>query len=170
MIFIDMMKNLKIYKTSAFLPTLEKDKKRKSAILLMSPNYNSSKKLIQNPLFINKLRYSSYYLDKDISYYINSKNAKIVDDSDMLESFNPEPGYINSILEISTEERNKLDDSDFGLPEDRKFPLDNAKRVKSAIKFFNYCPKEKEKELADNIIKAIEKYNIKISIGDNNRF
>lgn len=67
MIFIDQMKNLKIYKTPMFLPTLEKDKKRKSLIFLMTPNYNSSKKLLDFPLFVNKLRFSSYFIDKDVS-------------------------------------------------------------------------------------------------------
>ena len=79
MIFIDKMKNLKIYKTPMFLPTLEKDKKKKSSIFLMTPNYDSSKKLIDNPLFINKLRFSSYFIDRDVSYYINSKLVKKVD-------------------------------------------------------------------------------------------
>ena len=76
MIFIDKMKNLKIYKTPIFLPTIPHDKKRKSAILLMTPNYESSKSLITNPLFVNKLRFSSYYIKKDVSYYVNQKNVK----------------------------------------------------------------------------------------------
>ena len=75
MIFIDKMKNLKIYRTPMFLPTLEKDKKRSSVILLMTPNYDSSKKLIDSPLFINRRRFMSYYIKRDVSYYINSKNA-----------------------------------------------------------------------------------------------
>ena len=34
MIFIDQMKNLKIYKRPMFLPTLETDKKKHSAVFL----------------------------------------------------------------------------------------------------------------------------------------
>ena len=41
MIFIDDMKNLKIYKTQMFLPTLDADKKKGSAILLLTPNQQS---------------------------------------------------------------------------------------------------------------------------------
>lgn len=81
MIFIDKMKNFKIYRTSLFLPTLEGDKKHKSAILLMTPNYNSSKKLMTHDLFVNRLRYSSYYVKRDISYYINSKNVSSIQES-----------------------------------------------------------------------------------------
>lgn len=77
MIFINQMKNFKIYKTPMYLPTLDDDKKKKSALLLMTPNYTSSKKLMTHNLLVNKLRFSSYYIDRDISYYINSKNSKL---------------------------------------------------------------------------------------------
>ena len=76
MIFIDKVKNFKIYKSPLFLPTLERDKKKKSAILMMTPSYTSSKKILLHPMLINKLRFSSYYLDKDVYYYINSKDDK----------------------------------------------------------------------------------------------
>ena len=79
MIFVDKMKNFRIYKTPMFLPTLENDKKKKSIILLMTPNYESSKKIMSNPLFINKLRFSSYYMKRDVSYYITGKNIKEVE-------------------------------------------------------------------------------------------
>ena len=79
MIFIDKMKNFRIYKTPLFLPTLENDKKKKSAILLMTPNYESSKKVMINSLFINKLRFSSYYMKRDVSYYITGKNVKEIE-------------------------------------------------------------------------------------------
>lgn len=81
MIFISKMKNLKIYKTPVFLPTLEDDKKRGYASLLLTPNYESSKKIMTHPLLINRLRYSSYYIEKGVSFYINGKNIKEVDDS-----------------------------------------------------------------------------------------
>ena len=81
MIFMNKMKNLKIYKTTMFLPTLENDKKKGSAILLLTPNYDSSKRLLTYPLFVNKLRFSSYYIEKDVSYYINAKKVKEVEDN-----------------------------------------------------------------------------------------
>ena len=60
MIFIDKMKNFKIYKSPLFLPTLERDKKKKSAILMMTPSYTSSKKILLHPMLINKMRISIY--------------------------------------------------------------------------------------------------------------
>jgi hypothetical protein len=70
MILIDKMKNLKIYRTQTFLPQLKEDKKKHSAVILMTPNYESSKKLMNHNLFVNKKRYESYYLDRDVSFYI----------------------------------------------------------------------------------------------------
>ena len=131
MIFIDKMKNFKIYKTPMFLPTLDNDKKKKSAILLMTPNYASSKKLLYNPLFINKLRYSSYYIEKDVSYYINSKGIKEVDNNpDSYVESATELTYYQNLLEMTAAQKAKLKDSDFGLPDKRKYPLDTPGRVR----------------------------------------
>ena len=170
MIFISEMKNLKIYKTQTFLPTLEHDKKKGSAILLLTPDYNSSKELIKNPIFINRGRYSSYYMERSVAYYINDKNIKTIDESVL--NYNQEYQNYVSLQEISSEERNKLPDSAFGIPSKRKYPLDTPKRVKSAIRFFNYCDKEDEEELARNIIKAIHKFKMEdeIHVGPKNRF
>lgn len=72
---------------------------------------------------------------------------------------------------MTTEERNNLKDSDFGIPDKRKYPLNDEIHVRSAIKMFNYCEKDDEKELAKNIIKKMKNFNIdNIKVGSNNRF
>ena len=78
MIFIDKMKNFKIYRTKTFLPTINGDKKKGSAILLMTPNYESSRKLMNSELFINNRRFNGYYIEKDVSYYIGKKHIPIL--------------------------------------------------------------------------------------------
>ena len=45
------MKNFKIYRTKTFLPTIKGNKKKNSAILMMTPNFDSSKRLMNNRLF-----------------------------------------------------------------------------------------------------------------------
>ena len=71
---------------------------------------------------------------------------------------------------LSTKERNKLPDSEFGIPSQRKFPLDSEARVRSAVKFFNYVDQEHEAELAHNIIRKMKEYNIPMdTVGKNNR-
>jgi hypothetical protein len=73
MIFIDKMKNFKIYTCQSFLPTIKNDKKRGSAVIMLSPNFDASKKIMNNKMFVNSNRFSSYYIEKDVSYYIGSK-------------------------------------------------------------------------------------------------
>ena len=76
MILIDKMKDLKIYKVPTFLPTKIDDKKKNCSILLLTPNYQSSIKLMKHPMFVNKLRYQSYWMQRDVSYLINSKHIE----------------------------------------------------------------------------------------------
>ena len=46
--------------------------------------------------------------------------------------------------ELSTKERNSLKESQFGIPEERKYPLTDATHVRSAISYFSKAPKRKE--------------------------
>ena len=169
MIFVDQMKNLKIYRRPMFLPTLETDKKKHSAVFLLTPNYESSKKLINHPMIINRKRFESYYLEQDLTYYITGKTGKKIIKEDYVREYTVEDMYHN-LCEMSTKERNRLKDNQFGIPAKRKYPLDTEKHVRSAIKFFNYVDKKDEKELAENINKAIKKFNMKVNVGENNRF
>ena len=71
---------------------------------------------------------------------------------------------------LTAKERNKLDDSQFGIPSLRKYPLHDKKHVILAIRMFNRVDRYHERELAKNIISAMNKYNIKYSIvGEYNR-
>ena len=164
MIFIDKMKNFKIYRTQTFLPTINGDKKKGSAILLMTPNYESSRKLMNSGLFVNNRRFNGYYIEKDVSYYIGKKHIEEVEESTIIE----EQTELQLCLETK---RSELHDEDFGIPSLRKYPLDTEKHVRSAIKFFNYVEPEYEEELAENIIKAIKKFEINdIRYSERNRF
>ena len=65
--------------------------------------------------------------------------------------------------ELSAEERNNLKASQFGLPEERKFPLTDAKHVRSAISYFHTCPENKKAQLAKRIKSAAKKFGVEIS-------
>ena len=58
--------------------------------------------------------------------------------------------------------RSELPDSAFGIPEDRKYPLDTEQHVRSAIKLFGHAEESKKKELAKRIKRAADKYGIDI--------
>lgn len=85
-----------------------------------------------------------------------------------------EPDYIpNNQYEeqsLSSKERNSLDDDEFGIPELRKYPLNDKVHVQQAIRMFNHVEKKYEAELADNILDAMERYHISTdTVGDKNR-
>ena len=65
--------------------------------------------------------------------------------------------------ELSAQERNELKASQFGLPEERKFPLTDAKHVRSAISYFHTCPEDKKAQLAKRIKSAAKKFGVEIS-------
>lgn len=54
---------------------------------------------------------------------------------------------------LSSDDRKELDDSQFGIPELRKYPLTDKKHVLQAVRFFNKAPDEYKHELAKNIVK-----------------
>ena len=58
--------------------------------------------------------------------------------------------------------RSELPDSAFGIPEDRKYPLDTEQHVKSAIKLFGHAEESKKKALAQRIRTAAKKYDLSI--------
>ena len=64
-------------------------------------------------------------------------------------------------------------DLKYGIPQLKKFPLPDAKHVKSAIKFFNYAPPRYEKVLAAAILKRMKEYGMSFedfTVGEGNRF
>lgn len=53
-----------------------------------------------------------------------------------------------------------MKDKEYGVPSQKKFPLDSKEHVLSAIRFFNYVDPTYEKELASAIISKIKEYDI----------
>lgn len=66
---------------------------------------------------------------------------------------------------LSTKKRNKLPDSEFGLPRLRAYPLNDQKHVKLAIQMFGHCKDPEDKAtLARNIFKKVEEYGMDVTI------
>lgn len=66
------------------------------------------------------------------------------------------------MLFINETKRSELPDSEFGIPEDRKFPLDTKEHVQSAIKLFGHAEESKKKLLAKKIASKAKQYDIEI--------
>ena len=78
--------------------------------------------------------------------------------------------FLAEQLPIIEAKRSELSDDVFGVPQERKFPLDTEAHVRSAIKMFNYVEPKYEKQLATKIKAGMKRYNINdISISDKNR-
>ena len=61
----------------------------------------------------------------------------------------------------------------YGIPELKKYPMPDAKHVRSAIKFFNYVEPKYEKELANAILNRMQEYGMSFdnfTVGEDNRF
>lgn len=73
---------------------------------------------------------------------------------------------------LKAKQRNALEDDEFGLPEDRSYPLIDEKHVRSAIGYFNKCEKSKQKTLARNILKAMKRFDMidKVNVSEKNDF
>lgn len=120
-------------------------------------------------------KYIKVMLDAD---HESIKLARYINTSDL----NVLSGYVSSSVinklrqtlfesDLSYVDRKKMLPGEFGLPEKRKYPMPNEDHVRSAIRFFNYCDKDDEEELAKAIIKRIKRFDMKdINVGDGNRF
>ena len=63
MLYLDDLKCMKLYKKQFYLPIVKKDRLHGSAILLLSPDYETSKELMNNAFSVNKNKsFESYYI------------------------------------------------------------------------------------------------------------
>jgi hypothetical protein len=155
-IYLDDIKPLRLTKTEFFLPINEEDKRKNSAIFLLTPNLESSINTMKHPLALNRRLFQSYYIEKDISFVLNEARQMVRND------ISPIYETVDCLSEITYEARKKLPDSAFGLPRERKYPMVDAHSVESAIKLFWHCPKEKRGELAEKISIMARKYKVKV--------
>ena len=63
---------------------------------------------------------------------------------------------------LDAEERKELKDSDFGLPEERAYPMPDAAHVCAAESYFRYASDEQKPELAKNILKKAKEFGVNV--------
>lgn len=168
--YLSEIKNETLYKRKFFLPINETDKRHNSLIFLLSNSFLGSMELRNNRFIINNNRsFISYYMEPNVKYYMNIRENTLSNKYDNL-------SIIDEDADIKLEENNSFilessNDKNYGLPELKKYPMPDAKHVKSAIKFFNYVDAEHEEELANAIKRNIKKFNLSdITVGSKNRF
>ena len=64
--------------------------------------------------------------------------------------------------EKENKERKELNDSDFGLPEERKYPMPDATHVRAAESYFRYATDQQKPELAHNILRKAKEFGVDV--------
>ncbi len=105
MLYFDDLKYMKLYKKhGVFLPINEKDKKHASAILLLTPNYEISKELMNNPFCVNRNNsFMSYYIERDIMYTIQHESRLLeIQHNDYTNIINEQPSVFTETTNVMT--------------------------------------------------------------------
>ena len=55
-----------------------------------------------------------------------------------------------------------FNDSDFGLPEERKYPMPDATHVRAAESYFRYATDQQKPELARNILRKAKEFGVDV--------
>lgn len=73
-------------------------------------------------------------------------------------------------MKLNKKMRDILPDSEFGIPENRSYPLNDKNHVIKAVQFFRYVPADKKKILADNINRKAKQLGMKLSVKEDSPF
>lgn len=138
MMFLNEMKDLRIYKNQFRLPIYESDKFHNSAVYLLTPNSVSSTKTMKLPYIINKLSFESYYIEKNLSYYISPSNLLELDQGEK---------YIYNSSENIFNESNTIDYDDCSI---EYFNIDQWNEINNLLLVF------KPSNIGNNTIIDIE--------------
>ena len=65
---------------------------------------------------------------------------------------------------LDAEERRELSSSDFGIPEERAFPMPDAAHVRAAEAYFRYASDDQKPELARNILEKAAEYGVRVFV------
>ena len=64
---------------------------------------------------------------------------------------------------LSASELKDIPNKDFGLPSERRYPMNDKEHVLAAIRMFNHVEEKNERELAHNIMLKMQEYDIPYS-------
>lgn len=129
MLHVDDLKYMKLYRKQFYAPVNMEDIKNGSAILLLTPNFNSSIELMKSK-FVRKIgnNFNAYYVEKDIMYTINHESRMLQCDytEDGLKSLNEQTVYT---------EQTQIDT--YGMDLNSYYITDEFCKCGDALLFFN---------------------------------
>lgn len=128
MIFIDEIKPMFLYKRPFHLPIDEKDKRKHSAVFLLTPNFLSSVNVLKNPLIINKNYFESYFIEKNITYYINQEGY-IIGSADEIINEAETPAKFTNPKSLSRSLKLRMNKAKYKLNKSTDFERNNVGTV-----------------------------------------
>ena len=105
------------------------------------------------------IHYNSYHDNKASIAFAEKYGLYKYSTDDKFERFVYRPSIHES---LTSKERKAIPQKSFGIPEDRKFPLDSEQHVRSAIHLFGHAEESKKHALAKRILSAAHKYGINV--------
>lgn len=63
---------------------------------------------------------------------------------------------------LDAAQRHEMDDSDFGIPKLREFPMPDAAHVHAAEAYFRYAPEEYKSQLAIQILSKAKEFGVSV--------
>ena len=154
MIFLDnkQVKEKVLYKKQIHLPINKSNKYKGSMAFLLSPSPEISVQILTNPLLDTRF-FKGYYIEKDITYYINQENSTVSDTLDIVnestELFDINhsiPTYITNESEMNSEYmRCKVDGKDilFIYPESEDVMTEAVKANNPMLRRILYAERYK---------------------------
>ena len=83
-IFLADIKPMRLYKTKFYLPIDKTDRKNNALVFLLTKNLDQSLKLMKNPMFINIHSYMSYYIESDITLFLNEDSLEFANNPKLM--------------------------------------------------------------------------------------
>ena len=160
MVLLDDLKDLTLYKKSFFLPIELKNKRKGSAIMLLTPNYRSSIDAMNLPYAINKNYFESYYIEKSVTRYIKNESVYKIED----------PGEY--LFEISKDniDFNDIDISNITENDSELEDLKNRDNIKNNLEMLNREIENISTSLYESSIESINTISIILPDYNNKKF
>ena len=115
MLHLSDLKYMKLYKKQFFAPINMDDKKHGSAILLLSPSYESSRLLMNNKFVVNRNRsFECYYVERDIMYTVQNESRVLQHEYDKADLITEQGGaFIESTDVTCFDDLREMDINEF---------------------------------------------------------
>lgn len=136
---MDELKHMFLYSADnkVYAPVDEIDKRKNAAILLLTPNIESSSKLMKLPYVYNPNLFVSFYVDRDVMGYVDNSNASDIEDFDEVEEESISESLVKNIISKTDIKFDIDEDSCTSIDRSYIFDVFNKKTVTKLVDAFD---------------------------------